>query len=95
MWGIHCHKGKAFRETESPQEHNEFHKEDSLGRQRLWGIKDVCRPGYALKITRDTRGISMKINQWKDPVGDKGNLQGKRVDQNKAEIPESNSTGEE
>ena len=30
----------------------------------------------------------MKINQWKDSVGDKGNLQGKWVNKNKTEIPE-------
>ena len=50
----------------------------------------ILRPGYDLKTTRYTRGISMKINQWKDSVKDKENLQGKQVDQNKTEIPEPN-----
>ena len=53
------------------------------------------RLGYDLKTAGDARGVSMKINQWKNPVGDKRNLQGKSVDQNNAEIPETNSTGEE
>ena len=50
--GKYCHKGKEIRETESPQEHNAFHKEKSLERQRLWGIKVVRRPGYDLKTIR-------------------------------------------
>ena len=33
--GKYCHKGKEIRATESPQEYNAFHKENSLGRQRL------------------------------------------------------------
>ena len=34
---------------------------------------------------------SMKINQWKDSVGDKReNLQGKQVNQNKVEMLEPN-----
>ena len=51
-----CHKGKEIRESENPQEHNAFHKENSLGRQRLWGIKGVMRrPGYDLKLLGDSR----------------------------------------
>ena len=33
--GKYCLKGKEIRETEDPQECNAFHKENSLGRQRL------------------------------------------------------------
>ena len=42
LWGNIATKEKEIRETENPQEYNAFHKENSLGRQRLWGIK-----GYA------------------------------------------------
>ena len=34
------------------------------------------RPGYDLKTVGDARGIPMKINQWKDSVGDKGKSKG-------------------
>jgi hypothetical protein len=37
LWGNIATKEKEIRETESSQEHNAFHKENSLGRQRLWG----------------------------------------------------------
>ncbi|XP_050902477.1 uncharacterized protein LOC127114127 [Lathyrus oleraceus] len=47
------------------------------------------RSGYVLKTVGDVRGISMEINQWKDSVwGIRENLQGKLVNQNKAEILE-------
>ena len=49
MWGKYCHKGKESEEIEIPQEHNAFHKEHSLGRQRLWGIKVVPGSRYDLK----------------------------------------------
>ena len=74
MCGKYCHKEKEFGETESTQEYNAFRKENSLGKPRLWGEKGVIRrPGYDLKTTGDSRD-SMKINQWKDSVGDKGKI---------------------
>jgi hypothetical protein len=53
-----CHKGKVSRDIESPQEHNAFPKENSLGRPRLWGDEKVARrPGYDLRTTGGLEGF--------------------------------------
>ena len=63
LWGNIATKEKEIRETENPQEHNAFHKENSLGRQRLWGDKRVMRrPGYDLKLLGDWRN-SIKVER--------------------------------
>jgi hypothetical protein len=57
LWGIYFHKGKEIGVTESTHEHNSFHKEKLTGETYTLGTTTMCRPGYDLKTTGDTRGF--------------------------------------
>ena len=50
-------KEHNLEETGDPQKCNVFRKENSLGRQRLWGIKVMRRPGYDLKTVGRHEGF--------------------------------------